>query len=135
MMAIFSDMVKKFLKIFMDDFTMTWDSFDQCLADIRIFLHSPVVTDLVLKWKKCHFIYKQNSKWGTTKLCHDRKEVLAVIFAIDKFRQYLLGTKVIIWTDHSAILMTRMTRNRDLLDGFSCCKGLILKSRAARAAT
>ncbi|KAK8609005.1 hypothetical protein V6N13_025312 [Hibiscus sabdariffa] len=31
------------------------------------------------------------------------KELLAVIFAFDKFRPYLLGTKVTVFTDHSAI--------------------------------
>ncbi|MCQ7416347.1 DDE-type integrase/transposase/recombinase, partial [Salmonella enterica] len=31
------------------------------------------------------------------------KEMLAVVFAFDKFRPYLLGTKVIVHTDHAAI--------------------------------
>ena len=31
------------------------------------------------------------------------KELLAVVFAFDKFRAYLIGTKVIVFTDHSAI--------------------------------
>ena len=31
------------------------------------------------------------------------KELLAVIFAIDKFRSYLVGAKVIIYTDHAAL--------------------------------
>ncbi|PIN04144.1 DNA-directed DNA polymerase [Handroanthus impetiginosus] len=31
------------------------------------------------------------------------KELLAVVFAFDKFRSYLVGTKVIVYTDHSAI--------------------------------
>ncbi|KAI3450351.1 hypothetical protein Pfo_007016 [Paulownia fortunei] len=31
------------------------------------------------------------------------KELLAVVFAFDKFRAYLVGTKVIIYTDHAAI--------------------------------
>ncbi|XP_071924761.1 uncharacterized protein [Coffea arabica] len=31
------------------------------------------------------------------------KELLAVIFALDKFRSYLVGFKVIIYTDHSAL--------------------------------
>ncbi|KAK9045068.1 hypothetical protein V6N11_058958 [Hibiscus sabdariffa] len=31
------------------------------------------------------------------------KELLAVIFAFDKFRSYLLGAKVTVYTDHSAI--------------------------------
>ena len=37
------------------------------------------------------------------------KELLAVVFALEKFRPYLLGSKVIIFTDHAAIryLMTK----------------------------
>ncbi|WVZ70418.1 hypothetical protein U9M48_019089 [Paspalum notatum var. saurae] len=31
------------------------------------------------------------------------KELLAVVFAIDKFRSYLVGSKVIIYTDHAAL--------------------------------
>ena len=31
------------------------------------------------------------------------KELLGVVFAFDKFRPYLIGSKVIIYTDHSAI--------------------------------
>jgi hypothetical protein len=31
------------------------------------------------------------------------KELLAVVFAIDKFRSYLIGAKVIIYTDHAAL--------------------------------
>ncbi|MCI32238.1 hypothetical protein A2U01_0053451, partial [Trifolium medium] len=31
------------------------------------------------------------------------KELLAVVFAFDKFRSYLVGTKVVTYTDHSAI--------------------------------
>ena len=32
-----------------------------------------------------------------------KKELLAVVFAIDKFRSYLVGSKVIIYTDHAAL--------------------------------
>ena len=31
------------------------------------------------------------------------KELLAIVFAFDKFRPYLIGNKVIVHTDHSAI--------------------------------
>ena len=31
------------------------------------------------------------------------KELLAVIFAIDKFRSYLVGAKIIVYTDHAAL--------------------------------
>ena len=38
-----------------------------------------------------------------------KKELLAIVFAYDKFRPYLIGNRVIVHTDHSAIkyLMTK----------------------------
>ena len=37
------------------------------------------------------------------------KEFLAIVFALEKFRSYLLGTKAIVYSDHAAIryLMTK----------------------------
>ena len=32
-----------------------------------------------------------------------KKELLAVVYAIDKFRSYLVGSKVIVYTDHAAL--------------------------------
>jgi hypothetical protein len=32
-----------------------------------------------------------------------KKELLAVVFALDKFGSYLLGSKVIIYSDHAAL--------------------------------
>ena len=31
------------------------------------------------------------------------KELLAIIFTLEKFRSYLLGSKVIVYTDHAAL--------------------------------
>jgi len=37
------------------------------------------------------------------------KEFLVVVFALDKFQPYLLGSKTVVFTDHSALkyLMTK----------------------------
>ena len=32
-----------------------------------------------------------------------KKEILAVVFAIDKFRSYLVGAKIVVYTDHAAL--------------------------------
>ena len=32
-----------------------------------------------------------------------KKELLAVVFAIDKFRSYLVGAKIIVYADHAAL--------------------------------
>ncbi|XP_040960165.1 uncharacterized protein K02A2.6-like [Gossypium hirsutum] len=55
--------------------------------------------------KKPHVIYyvsktldAAQSNYTTTE-----KELLAFVFALDKFRSYLLGTKVIIFSDHAAL--------------------------------
>ena len=38
LMAIFSDMVEKTIEIFMDDFSVMGNSFDNCLANLRAVL-------------------------------------------------------------------------------------------------
>ena len=56
-----------------------------------------------------------------------KKELLAVVFACDKFRPYIVDSKVIVHTDHAAIkyIMEKKMLNLDLLDGFSCYKNFI----------
>ncbi len=46
-----------------------------------------------------------------------KKELLAVVFAIDKFRSYLVGAKVIVYTDHAALkyLLTKKDAKPHLL--------------------
>ena len=56
MVAIFSDMVEKTIEIFMDDFSVMGNSFDNCLANLRAVLARCEETNLVLNWEKCHFM-------------------------------------------------------------------------------
>ena len=55
------------------------------------------------------------------------KELLAVVFTFEKFRSYLVGTKVIVYTDHATIkyLIDKRDAKPRLIDGSSCCKSLI----------
>ena len=59
MMAIFSDMVEKTIEIFMDDFSVMGNSFDNCLANLRAVLARCEETNLVLNWEKCHFMVQE----------------------------------------------------------------------------
>ncbi|XP_070011180.1 uncharacterized protein [Nicotiana sylvestris] len=51
MMAIFTDMVEDFLQVFMDDFSVVGDSFDECLDNIDKVLARCEETNLVLNWE------------------------------------------------------------------------------------
>ncbi|XP_059650641.1 uncharacterized protein LOC132296454 [Cornus florida] len=106
MMAIFSDMIENFLEVFMDDFSV---------LQIGLFLHFEIMCDasdytvgavLGQRMEKLLRVIYYASKilteaqlnYATTK-----KELLAVVFALDKFRSYLLGSKVIVFSDHVAL--------------------------------
>ncbi|KAM0959679.1 hypothetical protein ACFX2C_024803 [Malus domestica] len=57
------------------------------------------------KDKQPHVIYYASRTLNDAQLNYSttEKELLAVVFALNKFRSYLLGTKVIIYTDHAAL--------------------------------
>ena len=55
MLSLFPDMVEQFLEIFMDDFSIYGDSFDQCLHHLEFVLKRCVKKNLTLNWEKCHF--------------------------------------------------------------------------------
>lgn len=56
MINIFSDMVKNYVKIFMDDLTIFESSFDACLLNLERVLTCCEEKELVLNWEKCHFM-------------------------------------------------------------------------------
>ncbi|GJU58822.1 putative nucleotidyltransferase, ribonuclease H [Tanacetum coccineum] len=184
MMAIFHELIKDSMEVFMDDFSVFGSSFDHCLSNLDKMLTRCEETNLVLNWEKCHFMVKEgivlghkisragieDAKFDFTNECVEtfetlkkyitkapimvkpdwslpfelmcdasdyvvgavlgqrsgkyfkpiyyasktmteaqenytttEKELLAVVFAFDKFRQYLVLSKTIIYTDHSAL--------------------------------
>ncbi|XP_071939099.1 uncharacterized protein [Coffea arabica] len=56
-------------------------------------------------WKAVHIIYYASRALNRAQLNYSstEKELLAVIFALEKFRSYLLGIKVIVFSDHAAL--------------------------------
>ncbi|KAL4376915.1 hypothetical protein GQ457_02G025430 [Hibiscus cannabinus] len=55
--------------------------------------------------KLFHVIYYASRSLNETQVNYTttEKELLAIVFTFEKFRSYLIGTKVIVHTDHSAI--------------------------------
>ncbi|KAK1650606.1 hypothetical protein QYE76_068411 [Lolium multiflorum] len=191
MSAIFHGFCESIVEVFMDDFSVYGNSFDNCLRNLDKVLQRCEETNLVLNWEKCHFMVNEGIVLGhkisrevlklielklkqlrrcpiqgmlkkalTTApvveppdwnlpfeiMCDasdfavgavlgqrvdkklnvihyasktldaaqrnyatTEKELLAVVFACDKFRPYIVDSKVTIHTDHAAIryLMTK----------------------------
>ena len=57
MLSIFSDMVERFLEVFMDDFSVFRSNFDEGLYHLSLALIR-CKENLVLNWEKCHFMVK-----------------------------------------------------------------------------
>nr|GEV13765.1 hypothetical protein [Tanacetum cinerariifolium] len=156
MLAIFHDMVEKTMEVFMDDFLVFRNSFENCLSHLDKMLQRCEDTNLSLNWEKSHFMVKEGIVLGRkifkneievdrakvdviAKLHHPttvkgavlgqrhekhfkpihyasktmngaesnytttEKEMLAVVYAFEKFRSYLIMKKSIVHTDHSAL--------------------------------
>uniref|UniRef100_A0A2N9I6A0 RNA-directed DNA polymerase n=1 Tax=Fagus sylvatica TaxID=28930 RepID=A0A2N9I6A0_FAGSY len=64
MLSLFSDMVERFLEVFMDDFSVFGDSFDDCLSNLQKVLIRCEEKNLVLNWEKCHFMVSKGIVLG-----------------------------------------------------------------------
>nr|GEV72016.1 hypothetical protein [Tanacetum cinerariifolium] len=120
-MAIFHDMIEKTMEVFMDDFLVFGNSFQSCLSHLERMLKRCEDTNLCLNWEKSHFMVKEGlgqrqekhfrpihyaSKTMTeaeSNYTATEKEMLAVVYAFEKFRSYLIMNKSIVYTDHSTL--------------------------------
>ncbi|XP_074315340.1 uncharacterized protein LOC141651531 [Silene latifolia] len=84
------------------------------LGDVKAGHVTPqcIEVNLVLNWEKCHFMVNEGIVLGhlvsdkgiqVDKAKVQKKELLAVVYALEKFRSYLLGSKVTIFSDHAAL--------------------------------
>ncbi|GKB19683.1 reverse transcriptase domain-containing protein [Tanacetum coccineum] len=64
MLAIFHDMIKESMEVFMDDFSVFGKSFDHCLKNLDKMLQRYKDANLVLNWEKCHFMVKEGIVLG-----------------------------------------------------------------------
>jgi len=48
--------ITKIIEVFMGDFIIRGDSFDECLHHLTLVLRRCIETNLVLNFKKCHFM-------------------------------------------------------------------------------
>nr|GEV51519.1 retrovirus-related Pol polyprotein from transposon 17.6 [Tanacetum cinerariifolium] len=64
MLAIFHDMIKESMELFMDDFFVFGNSFDNCLNNLDKMLQHCNDANLVLNWEKCHFMVKEGIVLG-----------------------------------------------------------------------
>ena len=64
MMSIFSNLVEEIMEIFMDDVSVFWSSFRDCLKNLATMLKRCKGKDLTLNWEKCHFMVKEEIVLG-----------------------------------------------------------------------
>ena len=84
MMAIFSYMVEKTIEVFMDDFSVLGNSFDNFLENLRSVLVRCEETNLVLNWDKCHFMVQEGIVLGHRISAREIEVDKAKIEAIEK---------------------------------------------------
>nr|GFA87149.1 DNA-directed DNA polymerase [Tanacetum cinerariifolium] len=64
MMAIFHDMIKQTMEVFMDDFSVFGNSFSTCLTNLEKMLKRCEDIKLALNWVKSHFMVKEGIVLG-----------------------------------------------------------------------
>ncbi|XP_075474526.1 uncharacterized protein LOC142505423 [Primulina tabacum] len=129
MMAIFSDMVEEIMEFFMDDISEgivlghkisargmgvdrakvvaienlppSKNAFNRIKTAL---IFAPIM--IVPEWKEPFELMCDASNYAVgapNRITLTEKEILAVVFAFDKFGTYLIGTKVTVFTDHAAL--------------------------------
>nr|GEU46710.1 hypothetical protein [Tanacetum cinerariifolium] len=132
MMAIFHDMIEKTMEVFMDDFSVFGNSFQSCLSHLEKMLKRKLTEAYILiapdwdmpfklmcdasdfyigavlgqrkdkHFRPIHYASKTMTE-AESNYTTIEKEMLAVVYAFEKFRSYLILNKSIVHTDDSAL--------------------------------
>ncbi|KAL6327336.1 hypothetical protein AAG906_018789 [Vitis piasezkii] len=106
MLSIFSDMVERIMEVFMDDITVYGGTFEECLVNLNRVLHRCIEKDrdfaigAVLGQRedgKPYVIYYASKTLNEAQKNYTTTEKEAVVFALDKFRAYLVGSFIIVF--------------------------------------
>ncbi|RVW83925.1 Retrovirus-related Pol polyprotein from transposon 297 [Vitis vinifera] len=124
MLSIFSDMVERIMEVFMDDITVmevlmrnakfVWD--EKCqksFEELKQFL----TTAPIVRAPNWNYLLSKTLNEAQRNYTTTEKELLAVVFALDKFRAYLVGSSIVVFTDHSALkyLLTKQDAKARLI--------------------
>ncbi|GKF06017.1 reverse transcriptase domain-containing protein, partial [Tanacetum coccineum] len=100
MMAIFHDMIEKTMEVFIDDFL---DQPFEIMCDASDYAIGAVLGQRIEKhFRPIHYASKTMTE-AETNYTTTEKEMLAVVYAFEKFRSYLIMNKSVVYTDHSAL--------------------------------
>ena len=80
-----------------------WSLPFEIMCDAFDFAVGPVLGQRVGKLPRVIYYASKTMMDAQVNYITTEKELLAVVFALDKFRSYLLGSKVIIYSDHAAL--------------------------------
>nr|GEU56647.1 DNA-directed DNA polymerase [Tanacetum cinerariifolium] len=100
MSAIFHDMVKKTMEVFMDDFSVFRNSFENCLSRLDKMLQRCEDANICLNWEKSRFMVKEGIVLGHKISKNGIKVDKAKVDVIAKLPH---PTTVKVHTDHSAL--------------------------------
>ena len=80
-----------------------WTLLFEIMCDARNYAVGAVLGQCINK--QPHVIHYASKTLNATQCNYSttEKELLAIVFSLDKFRSYLLGTKVIVFSDHAAL--------------------------------
>ncbi|RVW85950.1 Retrovirus-related Pol polyprotein from transposon 17.6 [Vitis vinifera] len=132
------DMVERIMEVFMDDITVYGGTFEECLSIWKRFFtdalkktwcstgRNAILCDFAIgavlgqrEDGKPYVIYYASKTLNEAQRNYTttEKELLAVVFALDKFRAYLVGSFIIVFTDHSALkyLLTKQDAKARLI--------------------